>query len=212
MSETDPFRMIFICTGNRARSAMAEVFVREMTEGHPVEVSSAGLLELEAGAALPEAVSASSRLGVDLSHHLSRPLSGVPVDNLDLVIGFERQHVATAVVEAGAPPERTFLFRELIRTLEVAGGSAEDARGRVARAHEVRQRDTGYVPEDEIADPFGRRAEVFDDLAVHLYRSCARLVQLLFDVDVVAAGISLPPEPEPATPSRRSLFRRNRGR
>ena len=212
MSETAPFRMIFICTGNRARSAMAEVFVRQMIEGNAIEVSSAGLLELEAGAALPEAVAASRRIGVDLSQHLSRPLSGVPVGDLDLVIGFERQHVANAVVDAGAPPEKTFLFRELIRTLEVAGGSAADARERVARAHDVRQRDTGFVPEDEIADPFGRRAEVFDDLAVHLYRSCARLVQLLFDVDVAAAGISLPPEPEPVTPSRRSLFGRNRGR
>ena len=40
------FKVIFICTGNQARSAIAESYFRSATKGLPVTASSAGLLEL----------------------------------------------------------------------------------------------------------------------------------------------------------------------
>ena len=40
---------------------------------------------------------------------------------MNLVIGFERSHIEAAVVEGGAPRERTFLLTEIVQLLLAAG-------------------------------------------------------------------------------------------
>src|SRR5687767_2826270 len=102
MPTEDRLQVVCLCTGNRARSAMLETFLRVGAGDLPIDVSSAGLLELSASPPLPEALSACERIGVDLSAHRSRSLKDVGLAETDLVLGFERQHIATAVVEADA--------------------------------------------------------------------------------------------------------------
>ncbi|HWL65381.1 MAG TPA: hypothetical protein VNP73_05340 [Actinomycetota bacterium] len=202
MADKDSFQIVFLCTGNRARSAMAEAFVRKMTQDLPVEVSSAGLLELEAGPALPEAVLASSRVGIDLSEHRSRPITQTKFDHTDLVLGFERQHISTAVVDGGADPGKSFLLRELLRLLDSlpledpSGDGIERAKMKVASAHRFRVTAPNFSVDDEIADPYGKEERVFDRLANELYRSCAALTESLFGVKVSLIDI---PEPVGST-------------
>ena len=69
--------------------------------------------------ALPEAVTAGRRRGVDLAAHVSRSLRDADLAQADLVLGFEPQHVRTAVVDARANIARTFLLAELIPLLDV---------------------------------------------------------------------------------------------
>jgi protein-tyrosine-phosphatase len=42
----DVFRVAFVCTGNRFRSPLAAALFRSAAEGLPVEVASAGTLDL----------------------------------------------------------------------------------------------------------------------------------------------------------------------
>jgi protein-tyrosine-phosphatase len=42
----DSFDVVFICTGNRFRSAIAEGLMRRLTEGIAVQTTSAGTLDL----------------------------------------------------------------------------------------------------------------------------------------------------------------------
>lgn len=103
----------------------------------------------------------------------------------DLVIGFERIHVATAVVEAEARRDRTFTLPELVELLEdteipAATDPVERARKAVSAAHERR----GEIGPDEVfpevADPWSQPNAVYAETARAVDVLCRRLVRRLF--------------------------------
>lgn len=185
------FQVIFICTGNQARSAIAESYFRAATAGLPVLVSSAGLLDTGGTGALPEAATAASRWGLDLAMHRSRHFSKIDkIADADLVLGFERQHVAAVVVDGGADPDKTFTLLELVRLLEeVSAPGDEDsiarARAVVAAAHAARDIDD-FVPGEELADPAGRDQRFFETTASQIVQLCDTLVERLFNSEETA--------------------------
>ena len=157
-AEQDVFDIVVICSGNRFRSPIAQAVLQEASTGLPVRVGSAGTLDLQPGPALPQAIAFGKPLGLDLSAHASRRVSGFDLSDADLVIGFESIHVATAVIDAGARRERTFLLTELVELLaDVApedAGPVERARSIVGQANELRNRGP-TSRRQEIADPVG---------------------------------------------------------
>lgn len=162
----DPFQIVVICTGNRFRSPIAEQLLRLRLDGQPVEVSSAGTLDLGAVPALPEALDLAPELGIDLLQHRTRHVASRPLGDADLVVGFERKHLAAAVVDGGARRERTFTLPELAALLRAADAPAgvdprERARALVASADDVRNRVRTDAPPAEVADPLGKTREQF---------------------------------------------------
>jgi protein-tyrosine phosphatase len=180
----DEFDVAVICSGNRFRSPIAEAVLREATDGLPVRVRSFGTLDLASGQALPEALELAPSLGLDLRSHRSHRLAGEDLSRADLVIGFEPIHVSSAVIEAGAPRERTFLLTELVERLERVTlpdvlGPVERARAAVEEADEARTASPS-TPE-EIADPIGGPPAGYRSSADRVYRLSRRLAELLFD-------------------------------
>jgi low molecular weight protein-tyrosine phosphatase len=181
----DPFRIVFVCTGNRFRSPLAEALVRRAVDGLGVEVGSFGTLDLGPAAPLPEAIEEGDRLGVDLRGHRARPLAGSDLGAADLVVGFERQHVAAAVVDARAPRERTFTLPELVHNLRLfrapAGHDAlTRARLGVALAHGARPPTSMLPAAAEIADPLGRSRRTQRAVADRVDELTTPLVSQLF--------------------------------
>ncbi len=80
--EAGPFRMLFVCTGNAARSQMAEGLASRLGEGR-IEVHSAGTFP--AGIVMSHAVAVMKERGIDISRHYSKGLDEVP-GPFDLVI------------------------------------------------------------------------------------------------------------------------------
>jgi protein-tyrosine-phosphatase len=204
------FSLVFVCSGNRFRSPLAEAFVHRLTVGLPVDVQSFGTLPLGSVPALPEAVELAFWCGIDLGPHRARLVGQVPLAGAEAVLGFEQQHVRRAVVDAGAPRERSFTFRELVLLLhdveEVDAETPLDrARQLVERASERRERPVGLVPREEIPDPFGRSWRVYRETAEETRSLSLRLVERLFGVRDTR---TLPPFP-PNVPRRRfRLLRR----
>ncbi len=180
----DVFRLVFVCTGNRFRSPLAAALMSQAADGLPIEISSAGTLELRGARALPEAQEAAVRFGVDLTEHRSRSVAEAPLHDADLVIGFERMHVATAVVDGGARRDRTFTLPELADLL--AGIESSPSSTPVAHARDTVRRAAAARPSDdpkllsiaELADPLGRSddeqrkiAERLRELTLGLQRS-----------------------------------------
>jgi protein-tyrosine phosphatase len=175
------FRILFVCTGNRCRSPLAEVQLRHLARGLPIEVGSVGLLELGPAPAPPELIEVARASGLDLSAHRARGLASVDLSDVDLVIGLERAHVAAAVVDGNAPYDRVFSLREVVRLLERieppdSDDLVERARTAVARAHEARGADPGFVPGEDVEDPFGGPREGYLTMARDVGDLCRRLL------------------------------------
>jgi protein-tyrosine phosphatase len=181
----DTFRIAVICTGNRFRSPLVEHVLRRETQGLPVEIESFGLLDLRSAPVLPELEEHAAAAGVDVSGHRSRRLPADSLSDADLVVGFERDHVAHAVVRAKSQLERTFTLPELVGLLEEmpaprgSGNVIADARASVARAAAQRvDPRRGRVP--EIQDPLGQTPAVVADIAADVSALSVRLAAALF--------------------------------
>jgi arsenate reductase len=75
-------RVLILCTGNSARSQMAEGLLREITKGE-VAVESAGL---HPNFVRPEAIQVMAEIGIDISGHRSKHIDEFVGDHLDTVL------------------------------------------------------------------------------------------------------------------------------
>jgi protein-tyrosine-phosphatase len=150
-----------------------------------VVVTSFGTLELGPVPALPEAVKVAESYGLDLADHRARNIGGAGLEACDLVLGFERVHMAAAVVDGGARLERTFTLPELLHLLDATSEpppqaeTMERARARIQRAHAARPQDhRAAVP--EIADPLGKTSAAQRRIAEELRTLVTDLSRRLF--------------------------------
>ena len=79
---TDKKRVLFLCTGNSARSQMAEGYLRALA-GDRFEVFSAGTI---ATFVRPQAIAVMKELGIDISHHRSKSVDDLLDKDFDFVI------------------------------------------------------------------------------------------------------------------------------
>jgi arsenate reductase len=75
-------RVLILCTGNSARSQMAEGLLRQLGEGK-FEVESAGVAPSKVR---PEAVEAMLEIGIDISEHRSKSVDEFTGQNFDYII------------------------------------------------------------------------------------------------------------------------------
>jgi len=168
----DTFDAVFVCTGNQFRSPLAAAVFERETRGRQVRVSSCGTSAIEGSAAFAEAVELLDGLSVDLTEHRSRALSSMA--GADLVIGFEHRHVEQAVVNAGAPRERTFTLPQAVELLEASTreGSASE------RLAALRPGNVLTAP--EVEDPIGLKRPRQEEIAAEIDDLTKRLAAALF--------------------------------
>jgi protein-tyrosine-phosphatase len=159
-----------------------------LEEAHelPVRAASLGILELGPEPALPEAQRIAHTMGLDLTGHRARTISPGVLRGADLIVGFERKHVAAAVVDGHASRAHTFTLPELVGLLErspsplVRGGPIDRARARVAEAGARRGRAAAVDP-PELLDPMGMTWREQVAIAERLRDLVGELTDLLFE-------------------------------
>jgi protein-tyrosine phosphatase len=179
----DRFIVVFVCTGNRARSPLAEAFLSALVDPLAVSVSSRGTLNLGQVPALPEAVIAGSARGVDLSGHRASTFGHGELARSDLVIGFEPFHLSAAVIDGGASRHCTFSILELGEIFErfdagprAAGGY--DPADVVRKANGMRRGSLLSAP--TLADPLGLPQQQFDATADAIKALVETIAERLF--------------------------------
>ncbi|WP_207769868.1 MULTISPECIES: low molecular weight protein-tyrosine-phosphatase [unclassified Microbacterium] len=97
MTSPDPFRVIFVCTGNICRSPMAEVVFRDLAErqglGSRIISRSAGTGDWHLGErADHRTIDSLARRGYDGSQHRARQFTAASFADNDLVVALDRTH------------------------------------------------------------------------------------------------------------------------
>ena len=169
---------MFVCSGNRCRSPYTHAVTSALSPEW-VEVSSAGTLNIPGAPPPDELLSVAETRKVDLAAFRSVPIAEASPPNSDLVIGMTLDHVASAVVDRGANPERSFTITELVRLLELSRPkpthSPEEAAEVVTRAHATRARQKTFVPAEDIEDPMGGPRKAYEAMADRLDGLCRRM-------------------------------------
>jgi protein-tyrosine phosphatase len=178
------FDVVFVCTANRYRSPIAAALFNAAAREAPARARSVGTLAVEGEAPVNDAVELARRRGLEISSHRALPATADALASADLVIGFEYNHVATAVIDAGADRSHTFLLPELVELLEdVEPPRSADPVGRAREAVEAAsdvRRERGPAMPREIADPIGRPLKEGEQIIDQVAGLTIRLVHLLF--------------------------------
>lgn len=101
----EPYRVLFVCTGNTCRSPLAEALARRelaRRQWSHVVVSSAGTAAWDGAPASDGSLRAGAARGLDLTDHRSRALTPALVDEADVVLTMSGSHVARVVALGGA--------------------------------------------------------------------------------------------------------------
>ncbi|MGH4007946.1 MAG: hypothetical protein ACRDTH_07270, partial [Pseudonocardiaceae bacterium] len=189
---TDRFGILFVCSGGRCRSPVAEVLARLLLDERfgslqaaRFDVSSAGTQAVPGEPIDPRTRTELVRLGLESGAPLPRstPLSVDAIGSAHLVLTAERVHRSMVVQMAPDALGKTFCLREfarLVASIDCEGMPSEPIA--LARAIVVAARNNrGVIPpvppsEDEIADPTGR-GQTAHHVAAALVSSA--LVQIL---------------------------------
>ncbi len=177
--------MLVVCTGNVCRSPMAEGLLRRRLgrAGVDAHVHSAGLVT-EGQPASRYGVEAMDRRGIDISAHRSRRLAADQIEDADLIIGMELQHVREVAVLDRSAFERTFTLPALARAATLIGPRpADEAVADWIRRVGAGRRPAdmlGSRPADEVADPIGRSAGEYETTAAQIEQLVDTVVEHLF--------------------------------
>jgi protein-tyrosine phosphatase len=181
----EAFSIAFVCTGNRFRSPITEAMIRSRVLDVPLTTVSVGRNDARPGPALPEAMEVAHELGLDLAGHRARALVPRELKGFDLVLGFERAHVAEAIRLGGAPRDRAFTLMEFADLLSEIGpirstDPLERARLAVTRAHDHRRLVRKYGMAVDLMDPIGQTIGAYRNSAAQIGRLMDRLIAGLF--------------------------------
>ena len=106
-------RILFVCTGNTCRSALAEALARKVIIERglaDVEIQSAGTSAWDGAPASDGALLVGMERGLDLSQHRSQTLSRELVGNADLVLAMGPHHLER--IEALGGGGRSYLLTD----------------------------------------------------------------------------------------------------
>ena len=86
-------RLVFICTKNQSRSVLAEAFFNQLLKKRGLDngwhVESAGSWVDESAPATAEAIAEAKKRGFSLEGHISRDISEISLDGVDLMLVME---------------------------------------------------------------------------------------------------------------------------
>ena len=110
-------RVMFICTGNICRSAMAHVMLekRAKEENKNVEVHSCGVFAQNGDVSTIEAIETMKGYGVDLKPHRATNIRNSNIENMDVILCATTSHKNNVVNMYPQLQDKIFTIKEYVR-------------------------------------------------------------------------------------------------
>jgi protein-tyrosine-phosphatase len=117
-----PDTVLVVCTANICRSPMAAGLLRHALAAQPeplksLRIVSAGVAGRKGEPVSENSVIALRKTGIDISSHVSRPLTQEMLDEARAVICMTESHRAMILLQSEPPPKHIYLFREFMPQL-----------------------------------------------------------------------------------------------
>ncbi|HZK40720.1 MAG TPA: low molecular weight protein arginine phosphatase [Atribacterota bacterium] len=159
--------VLFVCTGNTCRSAMAEGIFKKMLkerkeDNSSFNILSAGISALPGISPTPEAIKVMFEQGIDISQHHTQELREELIKKADLILVMANEHKEYIYKEFPFAQNKTFLLKKF--TLNNKTESNQN-------------NERNY----EIIDPIGRKIEFYRIIARELKENLEKLLDKIFE-------------------------------
>lgn len=178
--------IVYVCTANVNRSAMAAALTSRMVHQHrlDVRISSASIMERPGQPPTENTLSVLRDKGIDAAGHRSRTLTAEIVAGADLVLTMERMHLRTAAVLTPDAFGKTFTLKEFLRRGLQLGPRGEGEALEVYLKRAGAERDPMSLlsddEDDNVVDPQGEPRPAFVTAVDELELLSRGVLYLLF--------------------------------